>query len=266
MEEFIASIPHMPAPQLQRVATRAARCGEPLIAMHLLKALAVRCAGDSEALMHVCTALNVDNDFYTLYTLLNCCIDCDDFFALFACVQHAYGTRVYRGVACNGVINCVCVVTMYRVCVLSVDGAVVTVLHNIVLRDVDVREDDGCVVCGALSWAQPPAGVVREILVLQDRPLPADLPPLVYPPFQRRVLLAWDAPILDAASALKELHEVPPPPAPLHLPTLNPKPHTFSGLVPSLHTRVVHAGGARVSAAPFGSCVWQQQTNHASQR
>lgn len=80
------------------------------------------------------------NDFYTLYTLLNRCIDVDDFFALLACAQHAYGTRVYSGLTCDGVSNCVCVVTMYRVCVFQVDGVDVTVMHYIVLRSDTMQQ------------------------------------------------------------------------------------------------------------------------------
>jgi hypothetical protein len=48
-------------------AKQAARSGEPLTAMLLLKALAVRCARDPDALLkfllHVCTALHVHNKF-----------------------------------------------------------------------------------------------------------------------------------------------------------------------------------------------------------
>jgi hypothetical protein len=51
-----------------------------------------------------------------LFTLLDCCFDPDDFFALFACVQHAYGTRVYSGVTCNGAMNCVCDTCVLRQC------------------------------------------------------------------------------------------------------------------------------------------------------
>ena len=83
----------------------------------------VRCARDPAALMHVCTARN---DFCTLYRCLHCCVNSDDFLALFACVQHAYGTRVYSGLTCDGVRNCVCVVTMYRVCVFRVVAGVVS--------------------------------------------------------------------------------------------------------------------------------------------
>ena len=100
---------------------QAARSGVPLTAMRLLKALAVRCARDANALMHVCTALHVHNDFRTLYGRLHCCLDVDEFFALFACVQHAYGTRMFCGLTFNNVPICVCVVTMCRVCVFRVD-------------------------------------------------------------------------------------------------------------------------------------------------
>ena len=111
---------------LQRVAALAARSGEPLTAMRLLHALAARCALDPEARMHVCTALHVHNNFRTLYERLHACFTLDDFVELFECVQHAYGTRVFRDVTCNHVPNLVRVVTMYRVWVIHVD-----VDHNI---------------------------------------------------------------------------------------------------------------------------------------
>jgi hypothetical protein len=63
------------------------------------------------------------------------CIDVADFFALFAEAQRAYGTRVFSDVTFRGVSNCVCVVTMYRVCVFSVVETVVTVLHDVNARD-----------------------------------------------------------------------------------------------------------------------------------
>jgi hypothetical protein len=101
--------------------------------------------------MHVSTALHANNDFYTLFTMLNRLIVVDDLFALSACAQHAYGTRVYSGLTCDGVRNCVCVVTMYRVCVFHVDGVDVSVMHDIVLRSVSVRiGKSGCIVFGGV--------------------------------------------------------------------------------------------------------------------
>jgi len=72
---------------------------------------------------------------------LNCCVDCADFFALFAEAQRAYGTRVFCDMLCNDVMNCVCVVTLYRVCVFRVDAGVVSVLHDLAKRDVNVLGD-----------------------------------------------------------------------------------------------------------------------------
>ena len=51
------------------------------------------------------------------------------FFALFACV---HGTRVFSDVTCCGVSNCVCVVTLYRVCVFRVVAGVVSVVRTFV--------------------------------------------------------------------------------------------------------------------------------------
>ena len=77
-------------------------------------------------------------NFRTLYVLLHCCVDSHKLFALFAEVQHAYGTRVYTDVTCHKFQHCVCVVTMYRVCVLSVHDGVAAVLCELVTHDVNV--------------------------------------------------------------------------------------------------------------------------------
>jgi hypothetical protein len=157
--------------------------------------------------------MHVGNDLYTLITLLHRCVDAADHFALFACAQHAYGTRVYSGVTCDGVSNCVCAVTMYRVCVVHVvDAFAVSLMHNIVLREVDVlcSADGRVVLFGGVSL-QPPvvAAMLQHMAELQALHIPQHLEAtLQYPPFQRQIL-SPDAQIPDsAAGALKELYEV----------------------------------------------------------
>jgi len=206
MEALIASIAQMPARDLQCVAAQAARSGEPLTAMRLIKELAVRCAHDPEAIMHVCTALHVHNDSRNLYSLLNCCVDCADVFALFAEAQRAYGTRVFCNVVCNDVMNCVCVVTLYRVCVFGVDDNVVSVLHDLTMRDVNVLGD-------LHMLPQHGIYVFEHIRRLQALPSPteAELAHMLLPAVQRQLQPnRWVIPA-DRAGALKELVEVSPP-------------------------------------------------------
>ena len=94
--------------------------------MRLLQPLAVRCASDAVVHMHVCTALNVHNDLYSLYSLLCCCIDAHDFIALFAEIQRPYGTSVWSGVTCNGALHCVYVQNAYCECMCHIDGNVIS--------------------------------------------------------------------------------------------------------------------------------------------
>ena len=199
------SIAVLPAKQLQGIAVQAARSGVPLTAMRLLKALAVRCARDADALMHVCTALHVQNDFFILYGRLHCCYDIDEFFELFACVQRAYGTRVFSNVTYCGVTNCVCVVTLYRVCVFRVVARDVSVVRTFVTREVNVRGDQSLMddirdyVALMQALPLPPGAEAAELLLpaltLQDLPL--------------------NTAIMDRAGALQELREVL---SPLHPP------------------------------------------------
>jgi hypothetical protein len=187
MESLLESIKDLPACQLQRVAAQAARCGDPLTAMRMLHALAVRCARDYDALMHVCTALHLHNDFCTLYSLLHCCYDFDDFFALFAEAQRAYGTRVFSGVTCNDEQRCVCVVTLYRVYVFRVNGeGVVSVVSDVNL----------CVL---------PPRAIAHIEKLRALPMPSKAleEQMLYPAFQR-VIPALDAPIPPTAEGARE--------------------------------------------------------------
>jgi hypothetical protein len=220
MEALLHAIPDMAVQELDRVAVQAARSGDPLTALNLIKELAVRCARDPAALMHVCTALNVHNNFCTLYSFLHCCVDYRDLFALFAEAQHAYGTRVYDDVTYRDVPHCVCVVTLYRVCVLSVHDRVAAVLCEFVTRDVnvDVNVHGGSVLCMPPTQA---ARILLHIAALNELPSPnaREQAHLVLPAFQlqppRRPKLGQR----EKAAALDELHEVLLPPSP-H--TVNP--------------------------------------------
>jgi hypothetical protein len=218
------------AHQLQGIAALAARSGEPLTAMRLLQALAVRCARDPVALMHVCTALHARNDFCTLYHRLHCCVNSNAFFELFACVQHAYGTRVFSGETCNGVSNCVCVVTMYRVCVFRVVDGNVSVVSTFATREVNERGDD------ALFAPY----ILQHIAHMQALPLPPGAEELLLPALTPQVLLPPEVAISDRAGALKELKEVL---SPLHPLTLNSSPDPlqewFPFFTPAWCTHVV---------------------------
>ena len=170
--------------------------------------------------MHVCTTLNVHTNFCTLYSLLHRCVDYLDLFVLFAEAQHAHGTRAYTDVTCHDVQHCVCVVTMYRVCVLSVHDGVAAVLCEFVTRDVnvDVNVLGGSVLCMPPTQA---ARILLHIAALNELPSPnaREKAHLVLPTFQlqppRRPTLGQR----DKAAALDELHEVLLPPSP-H--TVNP--------------------------------------------
>ena len=131
-----ANIAVMAAPLLQRVAWLAARITHPLAGMRLIRALAVRCATDRTALMHVCTALHLNNDFFTLHRLLHCMLHPFDLFVLFGEAQRAYGTRVTCDVSYQGLLHCVHVVNMYRDCVYHVADGVVTCIHETVTWSV----------------------------------------------------------------------------------------------------------------------------------
>ena len=200
--------------------------------MRLLQALAVRCARDPAARMHVCTALHARNDFCTLYLRLHCCVNSDAFFALFACVQHAYGTRVFSGEKFDGVSNCVCVVTMYRVCVFRVVAGNVYVVSTFVTREVNER--------GADALFAP--YILHHIARMQALPLPPGAEELLLPALTPQVLLPPEVAISDRAGALKELKEVL---SPLHPLTLNSSPDPlqewFPLFTPAWCTRVVLA-------------------------
>ena len=223
MEALIASIEVVSPPRLQGIAALAARSGEPLTAMRLLQALGVRCGRDPDALMHVCTALHARNDFCTLYRCLHCCVNSDAFFAFFACVQRAYGTRVFSNVTYCGVSNCVCVVTLYRVCVFRVVARDVSVVRTFVTREVNVRGDKSLMddirdyVALMQALPLPPGAEAAELLLpaltLQDLPL--------------------NTAIMDRAGALKELKEVLYPMLSL---TLNSSPDPFQEWFPLLTT------------------------------
>jgi hypothetical protein len=147
-----ASIDTLPAPELQVIAVQAARTVQPLAAMRLLKRLAARCADDADARMYVCTALNVQNDFYTLYALLFRVLDARDLVALFACAQRAYGTRVDIAQRCVRVENA------YLRCAFCIDGKKV-----VCSGDVEVLREE----CpGALL------SLVQRPLVPYDSPIP----------------------------------------------------------------------------------------------
>jgi hypothetical protein len=122
-----ASIDELPALQLQAIAVQAARTVQPLAAMRLLQALAVRCARDADARAVVCTALNVQNDFYSVYSLLFRCIDAHDLVALFACVQRAYGTRVDIAQQCVRVDNA------YLRCAFHINGKQILCSGDVVM-------------------------------------------------------------------------------------------------------------------------------------
>jgi hypothetical protein len=232
MEDLLSLIDEGEAHLLQGIAALAARSGEPLTAMRLLQALAVRCARDPAARMHVCTALHARNDFCTLYIRLHCCVNSDAFFALFAEAQRAYGTRVFSGVTFRGVYNCVCVVTMYRVCVLRVVAGNVSVVRAFVTREVNVR--------GADALFAP--CILDHIARMQALPLPPGAEELLLPALTSQVLLPLSAAILDRAGALEELMEVL---SPLHPLTLNSSPDPlqewFPLFTPAWCTRVVLA-------------------------
>jgi hypothetical protein len=220
MEALVTyDIAGLPAQDLQLVAVQAARSGDPLTALNLIKELAVRCARDPAALMHVCTALNVHNNFCTLYSLLHCCVDYVDLFALFAEAQHAYGTRVYTNVTCNGVKHCVCVVTLYRVCVFSVRDGVAAVVCQFVTRDVNTAIDvrGGSVLCMPLADA---AQILSYIAALHALPSPTanETAHLVLPAFQLQPSRRPTTVARNRADALDELYKVP----------LPPSPHTFN--------------------------------------
>ena len=176
------SIADLPAEQLQGIAVQAARSGVPLTAMRLLKALAVRCALDADALMHVCTALHVQNDFFILYGRLHCCFDIDEFFALFACVQRAYATRMFCGLTFNNVPNCV--VTMCRVCVFRIDARVVYVVRQQVTRDVNASDFAAHIdVAAHIAYLQAlpsPSGELLPALPRQVLPLSGPIPGRVW--------------------------------------------------------------------------------------
>jgi hypothetical protein len=229
------SIAVLPAKQLQGIAVQAARSGVPLTAMRLLKALAVRCARDADALMHVCTALHVQNDFFILYGRLHCCYDIDEFFELFACVQHAYGTRVFRGLTFDNVHNCVCVVTMCRVCVFRVDGRVVSVLRQQVMRDVNVNDFAAHIDVAAhiahLRALPSPSGELLPALPLQVLPFRGTIP--------------------DRAGALQELREVLSPLHPPHNKPLTPNTCTHRN-----GFRFTRPRGARGLFGPFNASIW----------
>lgn len=125
--------------------------------------------------MHVCTALNAHNDLYTLYSLLFCCIDADDFIALFAEVQRPYGTLVWSGVTYKGVPHCVYVANAYCGCMFHIDGNIISCIGDVVLFDV----------------------IDVELL-----------------PLTQRRLVPYNSPIPDMASARNELQEVLSLPAP----------------------------------------------------
>ena len=84
--------------------------------------------------MHVCTALNVQNDFYTLYSLLFRFIDARDLVALFACAQRAYGTRV------DIVQHCVRVENAHLRCLFRIDGKKLSCIGDVVML-CDVPHD-----------------------------------------------------------------------------------------------------------------------------
>jgi hypothetical protein len=211
MDDLIASVDFVSPPRLQGIAALAARSGEPLTAMRLLQALVVRCARDATALMHVCTALHARNDFCTLYFRLHCCPHINDVFALFACVQRAYGTRVFSNMTFRGMSNCVCVVTLYRVCVFHVVAGDVNVVRASVTHEVNVHDDDDL-----------PSRIRVYVKQMQALPLPlgAEAAELLLPVFSIQALPVSNT-VLDRAGALKELHEVL---FPLHPPHTVPLP------------------------------------------
>jgi hypothetical protein len=228
--------------------------------MRLLHTLAVRCALDPEARMHVCTALHVHNNFRTLYERLHACFTLDDFVELFECVQHAYGTRVFRDVTCNHVPNLVCVMTMYRVWVFHVDADHdICTDHNVMLRGVNVHIVDAIsVVCGALSISCPSAGMADSMLqcmqALQVAPTTLALEEQLLYPAIRRAMLQFDEGMPSTpAGAREELIQVGTPfSLSLHPHTFNSSPfhagtpNPFAALVPYVHTCVVFTGGSSV--------------------
>jgi hypothetical protein len=163
------------------------------------------------------------------------------FFALFACVQHAYGTRVFSGVTCCGEPNCVCVVTMYRVCVFRVVDGVVSVVRTFVTREMYVRGDD-----------RLPTRIRDYVARMQALPLPpgAEAAELLLPVLSPQVL-PLHAAIPDwGTGALNELKEVL---SFLHPLTLNTSPYLFQEWFPLLTTAWITRVALAFQSHPLGS-------------
>jgi hypothetical protein len=121
-------------------------------------------------------------------------------------VQNAYGTRVFSNVTFCGASNCVCVVTLYRVCVFHVVAGDVSVVRTFVTREVNVRGDDGL-----------PPSICDHVARMQALPLPhgAEAAELL-PPALTPQDMPLNAAIPGRAGARKELKKSSPLCTPSH--------------------------------------------------
>ena len=157
----------LPSEQLQQLARLAARIGNVLTAMLLLRCvfltraswltpppcshiftvffcrkLLLLAASDAAHHRTVCTALHIHNDFCTLHSFLERIYCTRDFFLLIAEAQRAAGTRVFFDVSYSNCDSAVLFVTASEFCVMNVNDA--TLMLRVQLRDVtSVTVHDG---------------------------------------------------------------------------------------------------------------------------